>query len=73
MKNLKPGQEAPFSGQYEIIGSRGGHTGTERTVVKGEPLPPSPSKGMTYRLGFRLHSMVVSRQNRLSSYGYGYL
>ena len=49
-KTLKPGQEAPFSGQYEIIGPRGGHTGTERTVVKGESLPPPPGKGMTYRL-----------------------
>lgn len=49
-KNLKPGQEAPFSGQYEIIGPRGGHTGIERTVVKGEPLPPPPDKGMTYCL-----------------------
>ena len=53
MKNFRPGQEAPFSGQYEIIGPRGGHTGTERTVVKGEPLPPTPDKGMAYRLGVR--------------------
>ena len=49
-KNLKPGQEAPFSGQYEMIGPRGGKTGTERTVVKGEPLPPTLGKGMKYNL-----------------------
>jgi len=49
-KNLKPGQEAPFSGQYEMIGPRGGKTGTERTVVKGEPLPPTLGKGMQYNL-----------------------
>lgn len=49
-KIFKPGQEAPFSGQYEIIGPRGGHTGTERTVVKGEPLPPTPGHGMGYHL-----------------------
>lgn len=49
-KIFKPGQEASTSGQYEIIGPRGGHTGIERTVVKGEPLPPPPNKGMTYIL-----------------------
>jgi hypothetical protein len=49
-KNLKSGEEALFSGQYEMIGSRGKRTGTERTVVKGEPLPPTLNKGMTYRL-----------------------
>ena len=49
-KNFKPGDTAPFSGQYEIIGPKGGHTGTERTVVKGEPLPPTPGKSMSYHL-----------------------
>ena len=39
-KTLKPGEKAPRSGQYEIIGSRGGRTGMERTVTRGEPLPP---------------------------------
>lgn len=47
-KPLKPGQEAPRSGQYEIIGPRGGRTGNERTVTKGEPLPPTPKPGSTY-------------------------
>jgi len=46
---LKPGATAPFSGQYQIVGPRGG-MGPERTVVKGEPLPPTPSSGSTYRL-----------------------
>lgn len=46
----KPGEKAEKSGQYEIIGSRGGRTGEERTVVKGEPLPPTPKKGQTYEL-----------------------
>jgi hypothetical protein len=52
MNNLKlrSGQEAPFSGQYEMIGPRGGLTGVERTVVKGEPLPPTLSAGQRYRL-----------------------
>ena len=50
MKNLlKPGQKADKSGQYAIIGPRGGYIG-ERTVVKGEPLPPTPSKNQHYLL-----------------------
>ena len=47
---LKPGSTAPASGQYEIIGPRGGHTGRERTSVQGEPLPPTPKPGQTYDL-----------------------
>lgn len=47
--NLKPGATAPVSGQYQIVGPRGGQ-GPERTVVRGEPLPPTPSAGSTYRL-----------------------
>jgi hypothetical protein len=52
-KKLTPGMRAPASGQYEIIGPRGGHTGVERTVVKGEPLPPTPNTGETYRIADR--------------------
>lgn len=47
---LKPGNKVPFSGQYEIIGSRGGKTGEEVTGVKGKPLPPTPKAGQKYRL-----------------------
>ncbi|QKC63411.1 hypothetical protein EFV37_14670 [Mesorhizobium loti] len=46
---LRPGQPAPRSGQYEITGPRGGK-GPERTVTRNEPLPPTPSKGSTYKL-----------------------
>ncbi len=49
-KQLNPGQKAPVSGQYEILGPRGGSTGKERTVVKGEPLPPPLEAGQKYRL-----------------------
>jgi hypothetical protein len=45
----KPGEKADRSGQYEITGPRGGGTGSERTVTKGEPLPPTPEKGQRYR------------------------
>ncbi len=47
----KPGEKAGTSGQYEIVGPRGGDRGgAERTVTKGEPLPPTPEKGERYRL-----------------------
>jgi hypothetical protein len=37
-KTFSPGEKAPRSGQYEIIGPRGGETGKERTVTRHEPL-----------------------------------
>ncbi len=49
-KTFKPGQSAPKSGLYGIVGPRGGNTGEERTVVKGEPFPPTPRKGESYTL-----------------------
>jgi len=49
-KTYKPGEKAPRSGQYEILGPRGGHTGNERTVTRGEPLPPTPNRGSSYTL-----------------------
>ena len=48
-KCLSPGTKAPSSGQYLQIGPRGGK-GKEVTVVKGEPLPPPPSKGIKYQI-----------------------
>lgn len=48
---LKPGQPAPDSGQYEIVGPRGGSAGEgERTSTQGKPLPPTPDPGQRYRL-----------------------
>lgn len=47
---FKPGQLAPRSGQYGIIGQRGGNTGAERTVVRGERFPPTPKSGQSYVL-----------------------
>lgn len=48
--SFKPGEKAKQSGQYEIVGSRGGHTGKERTVVKNEPFPPTERTGQRYVL-----------------------
>lgn len=47
-KRLPPGTPAPASGQYGLIGPRGGNTGQERTATRGEPLPPTPKPGMGY-------------------------
>jgi hypothetical protein len=47
-KPLKPGETAPRSGQYGVVGPRGGDTGREVTVVRGEPMPPTPKPGMGY-------------------------
>lgn len=47
-KTHKPGETAPASGQYVIIGPRGGNSGAERTIVKGEPFPPTPGPRQGY-------------------------
>ena len=44
----KPGETVQRSGQYRVVGPRGGDQGREVTVVKGEPFPPSPKPGMGY-------------------------
>lgn len=46
----KPGQKAPVSGQYAVVNSKGGKTGTEVTVTKGETLPPTPKPGQGFVL-----------------------
>lgn len=47
-KSYKPGQKAPVSGQYGIIGPRGGRTGSEVTSIKGKVLPPTERPGQGY-------------------------
>jgi hypothetical protein len=46
---FRPGEPSPLSGQFEIVGPRGGATGEERTAVRGKPLPPTPEPGQRYR------------------------
>ena len=48
MRYYRPGQTAPVSGQY-----RNTTTGTEVTVTKGEPFPPTPGAGQVYVLADR--------------------
>jgi len=51
-QTYKPGEKVKDSGQYPIIGPRGGDTGKERTVTKGEPFPPTPKRdrNMAHRI-----------------------
>lgn len=44
-KQLKPGTIAPKSGQYLNMTTR-----NEVTVTRGEPMPPTPAKGQSYKL-----------------------
>ncbi|RZF25447.1 hypothetical protein EVC45_33495 [Paraburkholderia sp. UYCP14C] len=55
-EKLKPGQIAPRSGEYGIVGSRGGKTGEERTAVKGKPMPPTPKAGQSYSMDRPAHN-----------------
>jgi len=47
-KGYRPGQRVPDSGQYKVLGPKGGDTGTEVTSVKGEPFPPTPKPNQTF-------------------------
>ncbi len=49
-EKLKPGDETPTSGQYEVIGPSGEDKDREVTSIKGNPLPPAPEAGMRYEL-----------------------
>ena len=46
----KPGETVLVSGQYEVIGPRGGKTGLEITAVKDGPFPPTQKPNMKFRL-----------------------
>ena len=45
---IKPGEDAPKSAQYELVGPHGGRKGVEVTVPKGKTMPPTPEKGQGY-------------------------
>lgn len=49
MPTIKPGQIVPNSGEWAIIGPRGGK-GQERTLVRNEVAPPTPKPGSHYKL-----------------------
>lgn len=47
---LKPGSKSPESGQYKVVGPRGGSKGREVTSVKGDRLPPTQNPKEKYIL-----------------------
>ena len=47
-KPIKPGQPAPISAQYEVVGPRGGRLGKEVTGVQGHTMPPTSKPGQGY-------------------------
>jgi hypothetical protein len=47
---LKPGTITPRSGQYAVVGPRGGKLGTEVTSIQGKPLPPTTKPRQGYVL-----------------------
>lgn len=49
-KGLPPGTPTPKSGQYGVVGPRGGNTNREITSTRGNPLPPAQRAGETYVL-----------------------
>jgi len=49
-KTLKPGQAAPRSGVYEIVGPHGRATGHGRAVTRGALMSPTPKDGQRYAL-----------------------
>jgi hypothetical protein len=55
-RGLRPGAIAPVSGEYRIVGVRGGRTNVERTVKKGQRLPPTRRTGETYQVARRAHN-----------------
>lgn len=49
-QRYKSGEEVPHSGQYGVLGPRGGDLNKEVTVTKGEPFPPTQARGQRYVL-----------------------
>lgn len=49
-KKFSPGQNAPISGQYVELNTKGRKIEGEITMVKGKVFPPSIKKGYRYQL-----------------------
>ena len=44
----KPGQPAPKSGIYDMVGPRGGPTGEQKVSTQHKPLSPTDKRGQGY-------------------------
>lgn len=50
-KNIvRPGEHVKTSGQYVVIGPRGGVSKTEVTLVENKPAPPTPKPSSKFAL-----------------------
>jgi len=54
-KSYAQGSVSPFSGEAEAVGPRGGRTGHQVTVDKGERFPPA-QKGQMYVKAYGAHN-----------------
>lgn len=54
-KTFKPGQPAPSSGIYNMVGPRGGNTGEQVVSTQHKPLPPTTKPGQGYQLAKPAH------------------
>lgn len=49
-KSVKPGHPCPKSGQYQVVGPKGGRQPNEVTGVFGKTMPPTPKAGQHFEL-----------------------
>ena len=47
-KVFKPGEPAPRSAIYDMVGPRGGKTGEQRVSTQAKPLPPTDRSGQGF-------------------------
>lgn len=60
-KTLKPGEPAPQSGIYTMVGPRGGKTNEQVVSTQHKPLPPTPKPGQGYLLAKPAHHQPPSK------------
>jgi len=48
METYKPGEKAPQSGDYRVIGQNGEEVKSGVTMDAGESFPPTPNSGQRY-------------------------
>jgi len=54
-KIFKPGQPAPASGIFNMVGPRGGKTGEQVVSTRSKPLPPTEKPGQGYQMAKPAH------------------
>ena len=49
-QKIKPGTPCPASGQYRVVGPKGGKQPGEVTSTEGKPMPPTAKPNQSYTL-----------------------